>query len=326
MAVDSGLSSGAAATLASSPSTLPGRIPMTDSFRTLPGLLKFVEAKFRNPAALGWKKDGAWVGISTQEMGETVRRLTGGLVDLGLKPGDKVGLVADPSPFWMMMDLAILGAGAISVPMFSNISHENLSFEIQDSAMRFLFVGTLEQYEAMKPFFGRLEKIISMAPQAAAQGGDAKVVAYQALLDLGAIRIAANPGEYLRLSEGINEQDPATLIYTSGSTGTPKGVTLTHRNLVSQIHGAAKRFPLDPKSDTILSCLPLAHVFERLVGYYYLSTGCPCTSRRKSRRSAITCANCTRASSPWSRACWKRCMPASRRTWIWPRASRRRSA
>jgi long-chain acyl-CoA synthetase len=275
MAVDSGLSSGAAATLASSPSTLPGRIPMTDSFRTLPGLLKFVEAKFRNPAALGWKKDGAWVGISTQEMGETVRRLTGGLVELGLKPGDKVGLVADPSPFWMMMDLAILGAGAISVPMFSNISHENLSFEIQDSAMRFLFVGTLEQYEAMKPFFGRLEKIISMAPQAAAQGGDAKVVAYQALLDLGAIRIAANPGEYLRLSEGINEQDPATLIYTSGSTGTPKGVTLTHRNLVSQIHGAAKRFPLDPKSDTILSCLPLAHVFERLVGYYYLSTGCP---------------------------------------------------
>jgi long-chain acyl-CoA synthetase len=282
MAVETGIRSGAAASLISTPSLHPGRSPMSDSFRTLPGLLKHVEAKFRNPVALGSKKDGAWTGVSTQEMGETVRRLSGGLVELGLKPGDKVGLVADPSPYWIMMDLAILGTGAISVPMFSNISHENLSFEIQDSAMRFLFVGSMEQYEAMKPFFGRLEKIIAMAPQAAAQGaasapqgGEAKIVAYQALLEMGTRRIAAHPGEYLRLSEGINEQDPATLIYTSGSTGTPKGVTLTHRNLVSQIHGAAKRFPLDHKTDTILSCLPLAHVFERMVGYYYVSTGCP---------------------------------------------------
>ncbi len=273
MAVETGILSGAAATNASS-SSFAGSYPMTDSFRTLPGLLKYVEAKFKNPAALGYKKDGAWVGISTQELGETVRRLTGGLVALGLKPGDKVGIVADPSPFWMMMDLAILGAGAISVPMFANISHENLAFEIRDSGMRFLFVGSMEQYEAMKPFFGSLEKILAMAPQAASSG-DAKIVAFQALLEMGKQRIAAHPGEYLRLSEGINEQDTATLIYTSGSTGTPKGVTLTHRNLVTQVLGAVKRFPLDPGSDVILSCLPLAHVFERMVAYYYLYSGCP---------------------------------------------------
>ena len=194
MAVETGTLSGAAAILSSS--SFAGSFPMTDSFRTLPGLLKYVEAKFRNPATLGYKKDGAWVGISTQEMGETVRRLSSGLVELGLKSGDKVGIVADPSPFWMMMDLAILGAGAISVPMFANISHENLNFEIQDSGMRFLFVGSLEQYEAMKPFFGRLEKILTMAPQAASTG-DPKVVAFQALLDLGSKRIAGHPGEYL---------------------------------------------------------------------------------------------------------------------------------
>ena len=133
---------------------------MSDSFRTLPGLLKHVEAKFKNPYALGYKSGGDWIGISTQEVGETVRRLSCGMVEMGLKPGEKVGIVADPSPFWMMMDLAILGAGAVSVPMFSNISHENLSFEIQDSGMRFLFVGSMEQYEAMKPFFGKLERII----------------------------------------------------------------------------------------------------------------------------------------------------------------------
>jgi long-chain acyl-CoA synthetase len=243
---------------------------MSDSFRTLPGLLKHVEAKFKNPYALGYKSGGDWIGISTQEVGETVRRLSCGMVEMGLKPGEKVGIVADPSPFWMMMDLAILGAGAVSVPMFSNISHENLSFEIQDSGMRFLFVGSMEQYEAMKPFFGKLERIIAMPDGLQ----DAKVVTYKALQELGAKRQAAHPGEYLRLSEGINEQDTATLIYTSGSTGTPKGVTLTHRNLVSQIQSAGKRFPLDPKGDKILSCLPLAHVFERMVAYYYFYTGC----------------------------------------------------
>ena len=242
---------------------------MSDSFRTLPGLLKYVEAKFRNEFALSYKKDGAWVGISTAEVGETVRRLSGGLVELGLKPGDKVGIVADPSPFWMMMDLAILGAGAISVPMFSNISQDNLTFEIQDSGMRYLFVGSVEQYQAMQPFFGKLEKIIAM-PEGMSE---ANVISYKALQELGAKRQAKNPGEYLRLSEGINEQDTATLIYTSGSTGTPQGVTLTHRNLVSQVLSASKRFPLDPKGDSFLSCLPLAHVFERMVAYYYFYTG-----------------------------------------------------
>ena len=93
------------------------------------------------------------------------------------------------------------------------------------------------------------------------------------LKQMGAKRQVSHPGEYMRLSEGINEQDTATLIYTSGSTGVPKGVELTHKNLVFQVGAAHKRFPLDPKTDSIVSCLPLAHVFERMVTYYYFFTG-----------------------------------------------------
>ncbi|MDB5104627.1 MAG: AMP-dependent synthetase and ligase [Fibrobacteres bacterium] len=242
---------------------------MSETFRTLPGLLKYVEANNKNVCALGYKKAGAWVGMSTAEVGDTVRRLCLGLVELGLKPGDKVGVVADPSPSWILMDLAILGAGAVSVPMFANISHDNLKYEIEDSGMRFLFVGSDQQYQAMKPFFGKVEKIITMPDGL----GDGQCVSYEGLQQMGAKRQAKNAGEYLRLSEGINEQDTATLIYTSGSTGVPKGVELTHRNLVFQVLAAHKRFPLDPKTDSILSCLPLAHVFERMVTYYYFYTG-----------------------------------------------------
>ncbi len=248
---------------------------MSETFRTLPGLLKYVEANSPNVCALGYKKAGAWVGLSTAEVGDTVRLLCLGLVDLGLKAGDKVGVVADPSPFWILMDLAILGAGAVSVPMFANISHDNLKYEIDDSGMRFLFVGSDQQYQAMKPFFGKVEKIITMATYPSPPDGlsDSQCISYEALKQLGAKRQTAHPGEYLRLSEAINEQDAATLIYTSGSTGVPKGVELTHRNLVFQVGAAHKRFPLDPKTDSILSCLPLAHVFERMVTYYYFFTG-----------------------------------------------------
>lgn len=248
---------------------------MSETFRTLPGLLKYVEANNKNACAMGYKKGGEWISIPTDEVGNTVRQLCLGLVEMGLKPGDKVGVVADPSPFWIMFDLAILGAGAVSVPMFANISYDNLVYEIEDSGMRFLFVGSDQQYQAMKPFFGKVEKIITMAASAPAPDGlgDGKCVSYDALKQMGAKRQAAHPGEYLRLSEGINEQDTATLIYTSGSTGVPKGVELTHRNLVFQVLAAHKRFPLDPKTDSIVSCLPLAHVFERMVTYYYFFTG-----------------------------------------------------
>jgi long-chain acyl-CoA synthetase len=249
---------------------------MSETFRTLPGLLKYIERNFKNDCALGYKapgtgsQPGEWRRISHEQMGDTVRKLCLGLVDMGLKRGDKVGIVADPSPFWIMMDLAILGAGAVSVPMFANISPDNLQFEIKDSGMRFLFVGSEQQCQTLKPFFANLEKIVVLP--AGLEGGNC--ISYDQLLKMGEKRMTANPGEYPRLSEAINEQDTATIIYTSGSMGVPKGVELTHRNLVFEVLGAGKRFPLDPATDKILSCLPLAHVFERLVCYYYLYTGC----------------------------------------------------
>ncbi len=243
---------------------------MSEAFRTLPGLLKYAASQYQNECALGYKQGSDWTKISTQSMSDQVRELCLGLVELGLKPGDTVGIVADPSPFWIMMDLAVLSVGAVSVPMFANISQDNLAFEIQDSGMRFLFVDSDEQYQAMKPFFSKLEKIITLASGIE----DGHSLSYAALRKLGVERHKHHPTEYSGLSEAINEQDTATLIFTSGSTGVPKGVVLSHNNLVTQVQSAGKRFPLKYSEDSILSCLPLAHVFERMVFYYYLSTGC----------------------------------------------------
>jgi long-chain acyl-CoA synthetase len=238
-------------------------------YKTLPGLLKHVAKNFSNPAALAHKQNGKWEKISTEEVASIVKKISLGLTALGLRKGDCVGLVADPSPFWMLFDLGVLSAGGISVPMFANIAPENLEYEISDSGMKLLFVGGDAQYKALKPWFTKVQKVITLS----AHSGDDKVMGWKDLLELGQAEDVREPNAFGRLSETLNEQDMATLIYTSGSTGVPKGVQLTHRNLVSQIESVPQRFPLDPAHDIALSCLPLAHVFERMVSYFYFSTG-----------------------------------------------------
>ncbi len=238
-------------------------------FTTLPGLLLYVGRTRQNTAALSHKKDGSWTSISTAEMTDTVRKIGAGLLELGLKPSDRLGIMADPSPFWVMMDLAALGCGAVTVPLFPNVAPENLRYEIQDSGMRFLFISSETQLATVQACGQSPEGLIALPKSMELQG----CLSWEMLLLLGAKRLEARPGEWDRSAQAVHERDTATLIYTSGSTGIPKGVELTHKNLISQVFGTAARFPLDPEKDRVLSCLPLAHVLERIGTYYYLSTG-----------------------------------------------------
>jgi long-chain acyl-CoA synthetase len=249
--------------------TEPEVSTMTALFTTLPGLFQHITRTYQNPVMLACKKDDAWVKFSTAEVVNIVCKIGAGLLELGLRPGDRIGIAANSSPYWMMMDFAALGCGAITVPLFSNIAPENLRYEIQDSGMRFLFVDSEKQYDTVKASGGIVERFIALP-------GDMNLsdcISWDSLMSLGEKRMASQPGEWERLSNDVRSTSTATIIYTSGSTGTPKGVELTHDNLVTQVQGTALRFPLDPKNDCVLSCLPLAHGFERMAAFYYLSTG-----------------------------------------------------
>ncbi len=241
---------------------------MAARFETLPGILAYAARNYRNPAQFGYKENGIWRRLSTQDVADTVQKAALGLLKLGLNPGDRVGIVADPSPFWLMMDLAVLSAGGITVPMFANIAPENLEYEIKDSGMRYLMVGSREQLDTLRPFFTAVEKVISLHPSA----GD-EVPSWKQLLEMGEGASEADRETLKARQDAVKPDQVATLIYTSGSTGVPKGVEITHRNLCSQVEGAMVRFPIDSLEDSALSCLPLAHIFERMIAYYYLSSG-----------------------------------------------------
>ncbi len=216
---------------------------MTKTFLTLSELISFQASNFNNPHALNFKDEGVLRSFSNQEFQEKIFHFACGLREIGLQKGDSLANHSYQNPIWLIVDLGAILAGAVTVPIFENISQEHLEYEISDAQVKFIF-NKKREIEIIET-----KKIISFAD----------------LISLG-----ANVKEKYDFTS--NPQDLATIIYTSGSTGKPKGVELTHRNLISQIKATEQFFPLS-RDEVILSFLPLAHIFERMVMMFYISQG-----------------------------------------------------
>ncbi len=239
---------------------------------TLPEMLEATLVSCPSSVAFNYREAGYWRSISTEHFCEQVRRMSLGLVRLGLKPGESVGILAPSSPWWLMADFAILCAGGVSVPMFPNLADEHIDFEVKNSGVRHLLVVGDEAWATAQRHLHRFDRVVVRAV-AGARGRS--VIDHHALVELGDRLSEQDPGLHARMRRAVSPDQPATIIHTSGSTGQPKGVVLTHRNLVSQVLAAAQIFPLDPAIDRAYSCLPLAHVFERMVVLKYLEQGIP---------------------------------------------------
>lgn len=211
-------------------------------------------------------EDGVWRHVSTATARKTIRNLALGLSDLGISRGERVGLISPPSPEWIMVDVAIQSIGGATVPIFKKISPESFRHEVKDSEMRYLFVGYPDEIPMAVQHGEGLAELITF-------GCCTDNERFDDLIARGAAIAAEHPNRYEELVSQGTAEDLCTIIYTSGSTGLPKGVELTQANLISQISGAATRFSLDPKQDVAISLLPLAHIFERMVVYFYLTTG-----------------------------------------------------
>jgi long-chain acyl-CoA synthetase len=241
-------------------------------FSTLPELLQAALSCHPSSYAFNYREAGYWRSVSSEQFCEQVRRSALGLVRLGLRPGEAVGILAQPSPWWLVADFAILAAGGVSVPLFPNLSDEHLEFESKNADLRLLMVIGDEAWTVAQRHAHLYHKVVVRAVTAP-RGRN--VVDHHALLELGDRLSEQDPGLYAMLRAQVAPGDLATIIHTSGSTGVPKGVALTHGNLVSQVKGAIELFPADPAHDRSFSCLPLAHVFERMVMYSHIAQGMP---------------------------------------------------
>lgn len=234
------------------------------AYRNLPELLVTALRNGSDRPFLIWREGKTVVTLSRTEALSRIAGFAAGLREQGVRPGDRIGILAPSSPEWLLFDWAVLCAGAVTVPMFSNLSAENLEFEIRDSGIATLLVQDGAQASLVRRFLPPGCRLLSIDP---VEGAPLWTSLHRELPD---------PGAWIdeRVRE-IEPGHPATIIYTSGSTGRPKGVVLGHAGFCFQVQAVRKRFPTDAATDLGLSALPLAHVFERLVSIFHIANGYP---------------------------------------------------
>jgi len=210
------------------------------------------------------KRNHSWIDFSWTDIVKSSRRVRAGLLKLGLKPGDRIAILAENCPQWVITDLAVLGMGAVVVPLYPTSSADEIEHVLSDSGARAIALrdsGNLTKIAGLAPRLPELETLIAMDSESLPADTPRPIVTTLQSLD-------ASPEA--QLTE-VNHSDVATIIYTSGTTGASKGVVLTHGNLLANC--AASKAALDLNDqDVILSFLPIAHSFERTAGYYTVLT------------------------------------------------------
>lgn len=243
------------------------------SAQTLPELV-FKILPYHNKAnCLKAKKGGVYTDISAAEVVQTVEALAARLIDMGVRKGDRVGLLAENRAEWAYTDLAVLCTGAITVPVYCTLPAKQVEYILRDSEMEMLFVSTETQWKKIMEVRKetRLNKIVVMDPFSQK---DELTTDLPTILSEGREALKKNPDMVRSRAAECKRDDVFSIIYTSGTTGEPKGVMLTHGNVLSNVEGIQSRFTFTPE-DVALSFLPLSHIFERMAGYYtMLYYGC----------------------------------------------------
>lgn len=221
-------------------------------------------------AMLSRLPEGGWREHRRDEVTGRIRRISLGLLELGIERGDRVAIMGHTSMDWAMADWAILMAGAVVVTIYPTLPPDQIEFILRDSGARALFAGDRE-------LLGKFMEVRERVPEVSAA-----VLFEPSEVDLPGMEVLS-----LDALEGRGESavqrartwesdarktvpaDLATLIYTSGTTGSPKGVMLTHANLHANTYQCMACLPIGP-SDRILSWLPLSHAFERTAGHFLM--------------------------------------------------------
>ncbi len=236
------------------------------------GLQILAAAKtYGTKTALRHKRGTQWHHHTYEEMAAAIENFAAGLVEHGIKPGDRVGIFSPNMPEWLVADYAILSIRAITVPIYATSTAEQLSVIANDSGMRLLLVGGEAEIPVASAALSQcpaMENLILMDPDA--RTDDPKILAFADFL-------ATRPSETTTMDIASRHQtmagdDLATIIYTSGTTGRPKGVQLSHANFVNQHTTLDSRFEVDA-NDISLCFLPLSHVYERSWSIYVLLSG-----------------------------------------------------
>lgn len=218
-----------------------------------------------NPRAILWQDEfGHWLPMSSDQVYQRVRTLGNALRERGVNRGDRVVLISENRWEWAISDFAILGIGAVNVPIYPTLTGEQIAVLVQDARARVAIVSSRQQYDKLTAVHSKisLEHIIVMD---AIEDGE-NVTQMSALIDDADLRGSERDEVFESLARSVRPNDLATLIYTSGTTGEPKGVMLTHGNIAANQNHCVSGYHFD-STDACISFLPLSHVTARALDY-----------------------------------------------------------
>jgi long-chain acyl-CoA synthetase len=240
--------------------------------RSLPAMFFDIARQRADRPFLWAKRDGQYRPLSWAEAESAVGRLARALVAFGIEPGDRVALVSENRPEWVIADLAILSAGAITVPAYVTNTVDDHRHILGNSGARAVIVSTAALMARVVPAAEQVPSVqfvIAMEPvgqPAEASGGTLPVHGWDAAVAIG----AARPDDTAERVAGLAPEDVACIIYTSGTGGVPKGVLLTHRNIIGKCRGAYRLLEiLGLGEEVFLSFLPLSHSYEHTAGMMF---------------------------------------------------------
>ncbi len=228
--------------------------------------------KYHNIDAVRFRKGSGYTGISYSEFGEQVSRLAQGLISLGIEKGDKISILADTSYEWALSDFAILTAGGVSVTIYPTLTAGKISFIVENSDSKIIFLQDQEQLKkvlSVKDDLPGLKYIITFDET---QNPDEGIYSLSGLMKLGLDFEKENPGRYEEVWKSVAPEDLSSIVYTSGTTGLPKGAMLSHWNWRFNISTVVRVISYQA-GNVLLAFLPLAHVYMRLVYFSAIHAG-----------------------------------------------------
>ncbi len=202
------------------------------------------------------------------ETRELALEVGAGLAASGIRPGDKVAILAEGSNAWIISELGLFYAGAVSVPLSVKLEESNdLLFRLRHAEVKALFVSKhqLPKIRRIRAELPQIELVVVFG-HIALEAGE---TAYGTLRKLGRDYLAKHREEFLKIGQAIRNDDYATITYTSGTTADPKGVILTHRNYTANVEQSLTRIDIPPYYRTLI-ILPLDHCFAHVVGFYIM--------------------------------------------------------
>jgi len=242
------------------------------NYGTLPSHFLSAVEEHPSPRAQMFRGPERWEAISSQEFLRRVGGLSNAFVELGVKSGDRVGLLAPNCPEWHTADLAISGSGGATVPVYFNESPDRMTYILNHSGAQVVFIAGAKQLKRFLEVRDQLKDVQHVIVAGAGETLPADCLRYETLIaTTGPTEIAA----YRLGASKVSSNQLASIIYTSGTTGEPKGVMLTHANFCSNVMDSCSELVLHPDTDLAVSFLPLAHVYGRMLDYLYIFNGCP---------------------------------------------------